>query len=437
MKYGAIIIGAGPAGLFAANELADSLKVLVIDKKSIVGGAGAVTDGKLNLSTKIGMDLDELKLSEEEAKKLIRVIDKIFLENGADPTLSGTNLEEVNKLVKKAAKHDVELISAEQRHMGSDSTHKIMKSFKNKLESKGIEFMLNTEVVKIKKNEDAFFVSNGKEVFKSKYLLVCPGRSGAYWFRAQAKELGIATLYGPIDVGVRVEIPAEVYDPITNILYDPKFKLETRCHRDKVRTFCTNPRGRVRIERDQEYKLINGDALKKMKTDNTNFALLYTISLTEPMGDTTEFARAIITYMSQMGKGKPLVQRWGDLERGRRSKIETFFDKNCGYNKLKPTLEVGSQVCPADLSLGYAGRIIDNIKETITVLDRIVEGIAHPSTLLYAPEIKFYDTKYPTSKDLETSVKNLFVAGDGAGKSRGIVGAALTGILAAHGIKKK
>jgi len=212
----------------------------------------------------------------------------------------------------------------------------------------------------------------------------------------------------------------------------------TPTHQDRTRTFCTNPGGRVRVEMRNGYRLVNGDALKKRKTPNTNFAILNTVSMTEPVQDTTEMGRKVMEFANFWGGGDSLVvQRWGDLTQGRRSRAETFSSALLGYDKMTPTLPLGPGVTPGDISYAYPGRIVDNLRETLLLLSRVIPGVAHPSTTVYVPEIKFYDTKYATDRYLETNVPNLFVAGDGVGKSRGIVGAALNGILAAEGILRQ
>jgi uncharacterized FAD-dependent dehydrogenase len=269
-------------------------------------------------------------------------------------------------------------------------------------------------------------------------VVAAPGREGAYWFREVARGIGARTQYGAIDIGCRVEVAQPVYDEITQVLYDPKFLFVTPTHGDRTRTFCTNPGGRVRVEMRNGYRLVNGDALKKIKTPNTNFAILNTVSMTEPVQDTTEMGRKVMEFANFWGGGDSLVvQRWGDLTEGSRSKAETFHSAALGYDKMTPTLPLGPGVTPGDISYAYPGRIVDNLRESLLLLSRVIPGVAHPSTTIYVPEIKFYDTKYTTDRYLETNVPNLFVAGDGVGKSRGIVGAALNGILAAEGILAK
>jgi uncharacterized FAD-dependent dehydrogenase len=361
------------------------------------------------------------------------------LKYGADPEVSGTNEREVKKWVDRARRCDVVLVASRQRHIGTDKAGLIVKQYKKDLEAQGIMFLINTNIEDVQKQGNVFKLMSGKKEFRARFVLCAPGRDGAYWLRDLAKRLGINYKWSAIDVGVRLEVMKEVYDPITDVIYDPKFIFKTKCHDDKVRTFCTNPGGRVRIEpsNGRGFYLINGDALKDKKTNNTNFAILNTIDLTQPYGDTTEMARSIAIETNRLGGGKPIVQRMGDFLNGKRSKVETFFDKSKGYDLVEPTLKPGLQVIPGDISLAYRARIMENLAEAIDRLDRIVPGVANPATIIYAPEIKFYDTKYKTNEFLETNLEGFFVAGDGAGKSRGIVGAAMTGLIAAQGILKK
>jgi uncharacterized FAD-dependent dehydrogenase len=264
-------------------------------------------------------------------------------------------------------------------------------------------------------------------------VLAAPGRCGAYWFRDVAKELQIHHTFGPIDVGIRLELNRKFYDAVTDNVYDPKFIFRTSRHGDKVRTFCTNPGGRVREENYLNFKLVNGDALSGRKTENTNFALINTVGLTEPFSDTTEFGQMIARQFFLLGGGKPIVQRIGDFREGRRSSLSTFNSVTRHFGQCRATY----QAVPGDITLGMPARIIDNLWESLKNLDKIVPGILHPSTLLYAPEIKFFDTHFPTDRNLETNLEGIFVAGDGTGKSRGIVGAGISGILAAKGIAGK
>lgn len=441
--YEVIIIGAGPAGLFGALELSGKMDVLVLEGKKSAGGAGALTDGKLNLTPLIGMDLDELDLSREEAQHIIDYVDSVFLDCGADPTLYGVDDEKIRWWLEKVSwvrrqyedeRFDVSLIPARQRHMGTDMTHRVIKNLVGKIKARGVKFDMGVNVKSVRQDDTFVIDADGKRL-RSRYTIVAPGREGAYWFREVAKDLGTEMCFGPIDIGCRIEVSASVMEEITSVLYDPKFHFVTPTHRDKTRTFCTNPYGRVRIEKNMDYILVNGDALKKKKTSNTNFAILNTVNMTEPVQDTKLMGIKVAKFANFWGGTKSaIVQRLGDLLNGSRSKKETFFSREKGYDKLEPTLPPGKYVTPGDVSFAYPGRIVDNLRESLDLLGKVLPGVLHPSTLIYIPEIKYYDTKYVTDVNLQTSVPGLYVAGDGVGKSRGIVGAALNGILAARGI---
>ncbi|MCU0836248.1 MAG: FAD-dependent oxidoreductase [Chromatiaceae bacterium] len=443
--FDVVIIGAGPAGLFAALTLAPRLRVLVIDRKDRPGGAGGATDGKLNLSPHIGLDLDELRLSEEAAEGYIATVDRVFLEHGADPTLHGTDagriqgwLERVSWVRRRTPKGgwDITLVPVRQRHMGSDFAHQVSAALAGTIRRRGGMLLLETEILDLRLGEGGdLLVDTSRGPFHGRFLLAAPGREGAYWFREKARALGVETGHGAIDIGCRVEVASAVYDEITAVLYDPKLIFTTPTYQDRTRTFCTNPGGRVRVEQHQGFRLVNGDALKANKTANTNFALLNTVTMTEPLQDTTAMGQQVARFANFWGGGESLIcQRWGDLMAGRRSKRQGFYSASLGFDKLTPTLPPGPGVTPGDISFAYPGRIVRNLQESLELLARVIPGVAHPSTVIYVPEIKFYDVRYPTSLDLETGVPGLFVAGDGAGKSRGIVGAAVNGLMAAEGI---
>jgi len=433
------IIGSGPAGLWAADELITNkpgLKVAIFEKRSASSG-GMINDCKLILSPYVGMDLKELNMEEGEALKYIKTIDDKFLEYGADHFVHGTDEKEVKKLMDRARRCGAQLIPTQQRHIGTDNAGHIVKKYKSDLEAKTVKFFTRTNISDIQKHDDYFRLCSDTSKYNAKFVICAPGRNGAYWFRDLATRLGIEYKWNPIDVGVRLEVMKEVFDPVTDVIYDPKFIFYTKCHNDRVRTFCTNPSGFVREEPYEGFSLLNGHALKNKKSNNTNFALLSTMNLTQPYADTTEMGRSIASETNRLGGGLPIVQRMGDFIAGNRSRLETFYDKSKGYDQIEPTMIPGSQVVPGDICYAYRARTVDNLREVFNTLNMIAPGITDPATLIYAPEIKFYDTKYPTSKDLETNVPGFYVAGDGAGKSRGIVGAAMTGIIAAKGILDK
>lgn len=433
------IIGAGPAGIFSSLYLSENnkdLKIVLIDKKNYIGGLGTRTDGKLNLSPDIGMNLDELKIDRSFAEEIIDYVDNKF--TSFEPLeLLGTDEEKVKFWKDKIEQQGLTFVYSKQRHMGTDRAYRIMNSFKAVLEANGVSMYLGKEVLDIVKEGEYFILVFADAIIKCKYLVVAPGRTGMYWFRNLADKIGLSWNYGHIDIGLRVEVDAKILEEITDVIYDPKIKYITSSHGDKVRTFCANPRGFVTIEDFTDFKLVNGHAFYNKKSNNTNFAVLQTIGLHAPFVDTTMYGRNIAMNVNLLGGGKPLLQRLGDLLRGRRTKFERFYE----YGSLEPTLSYGNgsseiegAVTLGDISMVYSRRILDNLLEFLQKLDTILPGTFHPQTLIYAPEVKFYDVQYLTSQFMETNIKDLFVAGDGVGKSRGIVGASLTGVLAAMGI---
>jgi hypothetical protein len=447
-----VIIGAGPAGLFAGRELAEksNLKVLIIEMgrevsqrkcpmektdvcvgcepcnvMSGVGGAGGMSDGTLNIRPDIGGNLYEF-LSESEARELVAYVDRIYVEHGAPTKLYKATVEEEERLSRKAASAGIEFVQIPQRHIGSDHTPEVIASIEKDLKKRGVKFLLNTRVVNI--NKGSVELENGKEI-KTKYIIAAPGRSGASWIVGQAKKLGLKIRHGPIDVGVRVEVPGIVMDPVCKINRDPKFHIITKTYDDFVRTFCVNHRGFVVKEVYKGYVGVNGHSLRDKESDNTNFAFLTKIELTEPVENTTDYGESIAKTATTLGGGKPLIQRLGDLRRGRRS---TW--KRIKSGLVRPTL-LG--VTPGDIAMVMPHRIVTNILEGLERLDKVIPGVASDSSLLYAPEIKFYAMQVEVGRSMETSVPNLFVAGDGVGVSRGIIIASATGVMAARGVLEK
>jgi uncharacterized FAD-dependent dehydrogenase len=436
--YNALIIGSGPAGLFAAMQL-ERLgidKIAVIDRHPYPAG-GLLNDGKLNFDYRIGIDLDELQIDRNSAQCLIEEIRQIFINfpQCQQVTFVDKN-EEIEAIENIAKENGAQFIAPEQWHWGTDNGKSVVDYLRNHL--KKTEFLLGTAVTSIVNHDDdtyhVFCSHHRKKVcYATKVVLATPGRSGAYWFRDVATKLNVHHNFGPIDVGIRIELNRKYYDTVTDVVYDPKFIFCTTRHGYKVRTFCTNPGGRVRVENYCHFKLVNGDTLSGRKTENTNFALINSVSLTEPFSDTTEFGHMIAKQFFLLGGGRPIVQKVGDFREGRRSSRATFNSATRHFGLCKATYNA----VPGDITLGLPARIIDNLWESMKKLDKIVPGILHPSTLLYAPEIKFFDTHFITDENLETNIKGIFVAGDGTGKSRGIVGAGISGIIAARGISKK
>lgn len=429
------IIGSGPAALFAAIRLEElgMDRIIIADRNSYPAG-GLLNDGKLNFDHRVGIDLEELRIDIGRARDLMAEIKRILTGFPHLRQVTFTNKNEtVDVLQEIAREQNVEFIVPEQWHWGTDNGKAAVDYLRNHL--KRTVFFLGTEVMSIEKTGgegfDLLLRRDAKKFHHSaRVLLVAPGRSGAYWFRDRARKLGIHNRFGPIDVGIRLELNRSIYDSVTAHVYDPKFIFHTARHGDRVRTFCTNPGGRVRFETYEAFKLVNGDALYEKKSRNTNFALINTVALTEPFSDTTEFGRMIARQFFLLGGGTPIVQRVGDFREGRRSSRSTFNSRIRHFNFCRASCAA----VPGDITLGMPARVMDNLWESLKKMDKIVPGILHPSTLMYAPEIKFFDTNFPTTADLETNMAGLFVAGDGTGKSRGIVGAGISGIIAAEGM---
>jgi uncharacterized FAD-dependent dehydrogenase len=463
MKYDVIIIGAGPGGLFAAYKLAGKLSVAVfemgrdIDKRkcpsdlaesfclkcdpcnitSGVGGAGGLSDGKLNYvhpdypsSFTVGGDFLGL-VDEDYLLEKMDEVDRIFLQHGASDEIYGTDREKIEAFLRKANSAGIEFVPLKQRHVGSDELPKVIKSIEDYITGNGVTIYTNTTVVDMNPREKKVKTADGKE-YEYDYLIIGVGRGGSAWLEKWAQEYGFAVKgkVKAIDVGVRVEVPASIMDEITSVIYDPKLRVTTKKHDDYMRTFCTCPRGWVIREDYGEFCLVNGHSKAKEKTDNTNFALLGHYTFTEPFEYPNEWGRDLARITTKLGGGNPIVQRLKDLRVGRRS-TETRIKNN---RLVKPTL---ATAIPGDISLAYPGRVVDDIVDALEQLDKVIPGVADDSTLLYAPEIKFYSLKLEVNSEMQTNINDVYAIGDGAGISRGIVGAAVTGLIAAESILKK
>ncbi|RNI14555.1 NAD(P)/FAD-dependent oxidoreductase [Methanohalophilus sp. RSK] len=453
-RYDVIIIGAGPAGMFAANELSGhDLKILVIDKgrdvekrhcpmESVqhcmhctpcnimcgVGGAGTFSDGTLNLRPDIGGDLLEFTHDQEKAWELVDYVDNIFLQCGATKKMISPKGEDVEQLQRRAASVGAKFIDIKQRHIGTDNAPAVIGKFKKQLDESGVDFLLNTDVKDLWIENNAckgVFLNNGRTI-ESSYTLLAPGRIGGKWVNEIVDKHSIEARYAGVDIGIRVEVPGIIMDPVTKINRDPKFHIQTRKYDDFVRTFCTNEHGFVVREEYEGFIATNGHSMHDTVSENTNFAFLVHIELTKPIENTIKYARSVAKLATTIGGGKPVLQRMGDLRRGQRS-TEARLTRNPVVNTLK-------DVTPGDISMAMPHRIVMDIIEGLETLDRIIPGVACDSTLLYAPEVKFYSMKIQIDGNMQSSIKNLFAAGDGAGLSRDIVNASATGILAARGI---
>jgi uncharacterized FAD-dependent dehydrogenase len=425
-----IIVGAGPAGLWAAHRLSKKHQVTILEKRNFVGGSGLHSDGKLNFHPKIGGDLTEF-MTPGEAWALNKEIKNHFTELGVD--LAHTDDEALRKLETQASKAGIKFVKIDQNHIGSDYLPDVMARMQKQLEDQGVEIKLNTEATDLEVDGGRVkAVINSTDKYHADAVLLCPGRIGSQWLIDQMNKHNVTMRYNPIDVGVRVEIPNEVMNEVIHgyRCWDPKFHMYTPSYDDFVRTFCVCPSGFVvRDPYGEGLFGANGHSMRDTKSQNTNFALLTRMSLTEPLENTTMYGQRIAQLANTLGGHRPILQRLGDLRNHKRSTWERI-----DRSHVNPTLR---DVTPGDLAMAYPKRIISDLMEGLEMLDRVMPGINSDSTLLYGPEIKFYAMRIATDKTLRTRVPNLYVAGDGAGVSRGIVGAAATGLVAAEGISKQ
>lgn len=443
-----VIIGAGPAGLFAAYKLAGKSDITVIDKgRDIesrkcpsprrcketckpcnklcgIGGAGLFSDGKIIFSDKIGSNLTPI-IGEEKNNKLVKKVRNIFKEYGVTAEeLTKEDKEKIEELKKKARIAGGDFLYAPQTHIGTDKLRDLIYNFKKDLAEKGVHFLDRTDVIKI---NDKVLTSKGDLDYDK--VILAPGRVGASWLEEVVQSLGLSYSYNPIDVGVRVEVPREITDDVTNVVRDMKFYLKSNTYSDLLRTFCTCPGGKVTRETHKGFNLVNGHSESDCEGPNTNFAFLVTMPLTTPQSNTNHYGYGVANLAYITGVKQPILQRLGDIRKGHRSHAEKK-----GEFLVKSTLE---DVIYGDIGLAIPYRIEIDILEGLEKLDKIIPGVANDETLLYAPEIKFHGLRPYTNKYLAaTKKKNVYFAGDGAGLSRGIAGAACSGMLAAEGILK-
>lgn len=456
--YDVIIIGAGPAGLFASYKLIKKnkdLKILVLEKGNDIekrtcpmkktgkcagcnpcailsgyGGAGTFSDGKLNFISKLGKtDLYKYK-SISEADNLIEETEQIFNKFNMDSKVYPTNMEEALKLKEKIAKEGANLLIIKQKHLGSDKLPSYIKEFTEYLETKGVTFIPKADVIDINKIENDYeilYTKEGKEYKeKTKYVVVAPGRTGAKWVQKLADKYNIPYTSQSIEIGVRVEVRKEILKEITNVIYDPTIFIKINTYNDQIRTFCTNPGGFVAKENYNGYICVNGHSLKDVKSNNSNFAFITKVNLTYPVTNTREYGESIAKIANTLGDSKPIIQMLRDLKVGRRSTMDRI---NKGF--IEPTLK---DVVAGDLALALPHRIIIDILEGLDVLDKIIPGVNNGETLLYGPEIKFFSNEIDTDDNMKLKNENIYFIGDGAGKAGNIVAAAATGIIAANDI---
>ena len=461
-KYDVIIIGAGPGGIFCAYRLLEKrkeLKVLMIEKGRPIekrvcpkrktgvcagchpcaittgfAGAGAFSDGKLSLSPDVGGNLPQI-LGYERTKELIGESDDIYLKFGADTKVYGVDKEkEIRKIRRKAINANLKLVECPIRHLGTEEGYKIYSRLQQHLMEEGVSMRFNTMVKEILVEEGCAqgVVTDAGETFLADEVVCAVGREGADWFKDKCHEIGIETVPGTVDIGVRVEVRDEVMQFLNENLYEAKLVFYTPTFDDKVRTFCTNPSGEVAAEYyDGGLAVVNGHAYKaqEYKTENTNFALLVSKNFTRPFSTPIEYGRKIAELSNMLCGGKILVQTYGDFKRGRR----TTEERLC-RNNLIPTLK---DAVPGDLSLVFPHRIMVDIEEMIRALDKVTPGIASDETLLYGVEVKFYSNRVVVDQDFETSIKGLRAIGDGAGVTRGLQQASANGLSAAESILKR
>ena len=451
MNYDVIIIGAGPGGIFSAYELANKsdLKIAVFEAgselskrhcpidgdkiKSCIncktcsimngfGGRGAFSDGKYNITNDFGGTLHEY-IGREKAIKLMEYVDKINLSHGGEGTaLYSTAGSSFKKLCMQ---NKLTLLEASVRHLGTDINYVVLENIYNELKDK-VDFYFNTPVRTIEKITNGYKVICDNGEYTCKKCIVSVGRSGSKWMQHICESLDIHTKSNRVDLGVRVELPAPIFDHITDELYEGKIVYQTEKFEDPVRTFCMNPHGIVVNENTNGIITVNGHSFEdeNKKTDNTNFALLVSKHFTEPFNDSNGYGESIARLSNMLGGGV-IVQRFGDLERGRRSN-----QKRIDRGTVRPTLKA----TPGDLSLVLPKRILDGIIEMIYALDKIAPGTANDDTLLYGVEVKFYNMEVDLDHNLETKHKGLYVIGDGIGVTHSLSHASASGVFVAEKI---
>ena len=455
MDYDVIIIGAGPGGIYAAYELTkedNGLKVGVfeggkrleerkcpidgVNVKSCIncpscsimsgfGGAGAFSDGKYNITNDFGGTLHEY-IGKEEAISLMKYVDVINMSHGGEGTkLYSTANSSFKKLCRQ---NNLILLDASVRHLGTDINYVVLKNLYDELKDKA-DFMFRTPVEHIEVIDGGYRIITAEGSFTCKKCIVSVGRSGSKWIEEICHELGIPTESNRVDIGVRVELPAELFSHITDELYESKIVYKTEKFEDKVRTFCMNPRGSVVNENTNGIVTVNGHSYEdpEKQTNMTNFALLVSKHFSVPFKDSNGYGESIARLSNMLGGGV-IVQRFGDLIRGRRTNYKRLAD-----SFVTPTLKAE----PGDLSLVLPKRILDGIIEMIYALDKIAPGTANDDTLLYGVEVKFYNMEVSVSERLETKYEGLYMIGDGSGVTHSLSHASASGVFVARDILRQ
>jgi uncharacterized FAD-dependent dehydrogenase len=451
--YDVAIIGCGTAGIFAGYELSErmpSLNVVMIEQGNDIykrrcptienrdrdcvrcktcgimngfGGAGAYSDGKFNFTTQFGGWLSEY-IPDAEVMRLFEYVDSVNVKFGATNERFSTQSEEAVQIEKKALQNDLHLLHAAVKHLGTENNLKILTRIFEALKER-VEIRCNTEVKQIVPEDGIYslLLANGESI-RCRYLINAPGRSGAEWFSQQCKALNLSLINNQVDIGVRVELPAKVFEHITDVVYESKLMYRTKQYGDIVRTFCMNPYGHVVSENVDGIITVNGHSYMDpaLRSENTNFTLLVSNRFTQPFNEPYQYGKRIASLSNMLGGGV-LVQRFGDLVKGIRTN-----EHRLGQSFTKPTLKA----TPGDLSLVLTKRHLDNIIEMIYALDKIAPGTANYDTLLYGVEVKFYSSRLELSNELETKLPNMFAIGDGAGITRGLSQASASGVYVAR-----
>ena len=454
MNYDVIIIGAGPGGIFSAYELAneapqlnvavfeaghslekrrcpidgDKIKACIGCKSCSImsgfGGAGAFSDGKYNITNDFGGTLYEY-IGKKTALDLMYYVDEINMKYGGEETKLYTTTG--SKFKKECIQNDLHLLDASVRHLGTDINYIVLENIFAELKDK-VDFFFDTAVVSVKAIDGGYEVDCGDKSYTCEKCIISVGRVGSKWMERVCNELNIPTKSNRVDIGVRVELPAEVFSHLTDELYESKIVYRTEKYEDKVRTFCMNPKGAVVTENTNGIITVNGHSYEDpaRQTENTNFALLVSKHFTEPFKDSNGYGESIAKLSNMLGGGV-IVQRFGDLIRGQRSthkRIEEAF--------ITPTLNAA----PGDLSLVLPKRILDGIVEMVYALDRIAPGTANDDTLLYGVEVKFYNMEVDVDERLESPYKGLYIIGDGSGITHSLSHASASGVYVARNIVK-